>query len=162
MRQSLYRSMSGRWYSDWVCCCLGEPGVQGVFFFISWDNPFTGVWAGGDIPSGTAAVWWSPGFLLYLMRPSFYRSMSGRWYSGWVCFCLVEPGVRGSSSSFPASTSTRRSTCELRHLTSRPKRSAGMSSKDSVNERNIFWSSLILPSLIRNYTVKKVSGFFRP
>jgi hypothetical protein len=120
------------------------------FFYISWDNPCTGVWAGGDIPAGSAAVWWSPGsggLLLYLMRQSLYRSMSGRWYSDWVCCCLVEPGVRGSSSSFRASTSTRRSTCELRHLTCRPKRSAGLSTKDSVNERNTFPSSSMLPSL---------------
>ncbi len=147
MRQSLYRSMSGRWYFDWVCCCLAEPGISSIphetiplqeyeravifrlrlllssgtrgflylmrpvqeyeravifrlglllscrtqgflylmrpvqeyeravifrlglllsegardFLYISWHNPFTGVWAGGDISTGSAAVWWSPG-----------------------------------------------------------------------------------------------------
>ena len=50
------------------------------------------------------------------------RSTSGRWSSGWVGCCLAVPGVRGSSSSSPVWTSTRRSTCGSKTLTSLPKR----------------------------------------
>jgi hypothetical protein len=94
MRQSIYRSMSGRWYSNWICSCL--HGGTRDFFYISWDHPFTGVWAGDDISTGSPVVWGSPGFLLYLMRQSLYRSMSERWYSDWFC-CLAELGISSIS-----------------------------------------------------------------
>ncbi len=94
---SLDNIFTGVWVGGDIPAGSAVSGGARDFFYISWYNPFTGVWAGGDIPTRSAAVWRKQGFLLYPMRQSLYRSMSGRWYSDWVCCCLAKTGISSIS-----------------------------------------------------------------
>ncbi len=80
---------------------LGETRGLVVIFLISWDNSFTGVWAGGDIPTGSAAVWRSRGSGVFFFI-SWDNPFTGVWAGGDIptgsaAVCMAEPEISSIS-----------------------------------------------------------------